>query len=60
MSRQWMAGQPFLDPTNLEHSPVLTDQVTYSFDHSGISSGWLLDNRDAIFRDLFGKLAGHK
>jgi len=44
-------------PTNLVHSPVLTDQVTYSTDRSRhfIRMATSL-NRDAIFRDLFSKL----
>lgn len=43
--------------TNLVHSPILTDQVTYSIDHSRhfIRMATSL-NRDAIFRDLFNKL----
>ena len=43
--------------TNLVHSPILTDQVTYSVDRSRhfIRMGVSL-NRDAIFRDLFSKL----
>lgn len=45
-------------PTNLVHSPILTDQLTWSFDQSRhlIRSAYYL-NRDAIFRDLFLKLA---
>ncbi len=43
--------------TNLVHSPILTDQVTYSVDQSRhfirIASEL---SRDAIFRDLFEKL----
>ena len=47
-------------PSRLTHSPVLTDQVTYSVDTSrhfvrtaiGVS-------RDAIFGDLFRKIARH-
>jgi purine nucleosidase len=56
----WLVNPSWI-PTNLEHSPVLTDQVTYSFDHSRhfIRMAVSLD-RDAIFRDLFGKLASHK
>jgi inosine-uridine nucleoside N-ribohydrolase len=45
-------------PTDLVHSPVLTDQVTYSFDRSRHfirMAGFL--SRDAIFRDLFAKLS---
>jgi inosine-uridine nucleoside N-ribohydrolase len=44
--------------TNLVHSPILTDQVTYSLDRSRhfIRMATII-NRDAIFRDLFTKLA---
>jgi len=53
----WLVNSSWL-PTNLEHSPILTDQVTYSFDHSRhlIRMATSL-NRDAIFSDLFGKLS---
>ena len=56
----WLVNPSWI-PTNLEHSPVLTDQVTYSFDHSRhfIRMAVTL-NRDAIFRDLFSKLASQK
>jgi purine nucleosidase len=52
----WLVNESWI-PTNLEHSPVLTDQVTYSIDHSRhfIRMATSL-NRDAIFRDLFSKL----
>ncbi|GHT28978.1 hypothetical protein AGMMS49574_04450 [Bacteroidia bacterium] len=44
--------------TNLVHSPVLTDQVTYSVDRSRhFIRMAIFINRDAIFRDLFTKLA---
>jgi inosine-uridine nucleoside N-ribohydrolase len=44
--------------TDLVHSPILTDQKTFSVDHSRhfIRMATSL-NRDAIFRDLFEKLA---
>lgn len=44
-------------PTDLVHSPVLTDQVTWSVDHSRhfIRSANYI-HRDPIFRDLFTKL----
>jgi len=43
--------------TNLVHSPVLTDQVTYSVDRSRHFIRMATQiNRDAIFRDLFSKL----
>ena len=52
----WLVNPSWI-PTNLEHSPVLTDQLTYSNNHSRhfIRMATSL-NRDAIFRDLFGKL----
>jgi purine nucleosidase len=56
----WLVNPGWIQ-TNLEHSPVLTDQVTYSFDHSRhfIRMASFL-NRDAIYRDLFGKLANNR
>jgi purine nucleosidase len=56
----WIVNPSWL-PTNLVHSPVLTDQVTYSIDQSRhfIRMATTL-NRDAIFRDLFSKLTGNK
>ena len=56
----WLVNPSWI-PTNLVHSPVLTDQVTYSVDRSRhfIRMAYTL-NRDAIFRDLFKKLAGMK
>lgn len=52
----WLVNPSWI-PTNLVHSPVLTDQVTYSVDQSRhfIRIATSL-NRDAIFRDLFEKL----
>ena len=46
-------------PTVLEHSPILTDQVTWSRDPSRhlIRVATSVD-RDSIFRDVFAKLAG--
>lgn len=44
--------------SNLIHSPVLTDQVTFSVDRSRHFIRMATElNRDAIFRDLFDKLA---
>ncbi len=44
-------------PTEIVHSPILTDAITWSFDNSRhlmrVATGV---NRDAIFRDLFDKL----
>lgn len=53
----WLINPSWV-PTNLVHSPILTDQVTYSIDQSRhfIRMATSL-NRDAIFRDLFSKLA---
>ncbi|MBK5194876.1 MAG: hypothetical protein JJE08_02420 [Proteiniphilum sp.] len=43
--------------TELVHSPVLTDQVTYSVDRSRHLIRMATSiNRDAIFSDLFSKL----
>ena len=53
----WLINPSWL-PTNLVHSPVLTDQVTYSTDRSRHFIRMATSvNRDAIFRDLFGKLS---
>ena len=53
----WLVNPSWV-PTNIVHSPILTDQVTYSVDHSRhfIRMAYSV-NRDAIFRDLFAKLA---
>ena len=44
-------------PTEIVHSPILTDSITWSFDNSRhlmrVATGV---NRDAIFRDLFEKI----
>jgi len=44
--------------TEIVHSPIVTDQVTWSFDRSRhfIRSAYMI-NRDPIFRDFFRKLA---
>jgi purine nucleosidase len=45
-------------PTQLVHSPILTDQVTWSVDHSRHLMRYATYiHRDPIFRDLFAKLA---
>jgi inosine-uridine nucleoside N-ribohydrolase len=47
-------------PTDLVHSPILTDQITWSFDpqrHFIRSANYI--HRDPIFRDLFMKLETH-
>jgi purine nucleosidase len=54
----WLINPSWM-PTDLVHSPVLTDQVTYSTDRSRHFIRMATSvNRDAIFRDLFGKLSG--
>lgn len=46
-------------PTEIVHSPILTDAVTWSFDNSRhLMRVATAVNRDAIFRDLFDKLRG--
>jgi purine nucleosidase len=45
-------------PTQLVHSPILTDQVTWSVDHSRHLIRYAnYIHRDPIFRDLYAKLA---
>ncbi len=45
-------------PSHLVHSPILTDQVTWSVDHSRHFIRYVhYIERDPIFRDLFTKLA---
>jgi purine nucleosidase len=45
-------------PSHLVHSPILTDQVTWSVDHSRHLIRYVHHiERDPIFRDLFSKLA---
>ena len=52
----WLVNSTWI-PTNLVHSPVLTDQVTYSVDQSRHFIRMATSvNRDAIFKDLFEKL----
>jgi purine nucleosidase len=54
----WLINPSWV-PTNLVHSPVMTDQVTYSTDHSRHFIRMATSvNRDAVFRDLFTKIAG--
>ena len=52
----WLINPAWVS-TDLVHSPILTDQKTFSVDHSRhfIRMATSL-NRDAIFRDLFEKL----
>ena len=47
-------------PTEIVHSPILTEAVTWSFDNSRhLMRVATSVNRDAIFRDLFEKLQRH-
>jgi purine nucleosidase len=56
----WVVNPAWM-PTNLVHSPILTDQVTYSTDQSRHFIRMATSvNRDALFRDLFRKIAGMK
>ena len=56
----WLV-QPKWVPTNIVHSPILTDQVTYSVDESRHLMRMARSlNRDAIFKDLFMKLGNMK
>ena len=56
----WLINPSWI-PTNLVHSPILTDQVTYSTDQSRHFIRMATSiNRDAIFRDLFEKIGGMK
>lgn len=45
-------------PSEIVHSPIVTDQLTWSFDNSRhfIRTATMVD-RDSVFRDLFRKLA---
>lgn len=53
----WLINPSWV-PTNLVHSPILTDQVTYSVDRSRHFIRMATSiNRDAIFRDMFSKLS---
>jgi inosine-uridine nucleoside N-ribohydrolase len=53
----WLVNPSWVH-SNLVHSPILTDQVTYSSDRSRHFIRMATSiNRDAIFRDLFSKLA---
>lgn len=53
----WLVNSSWI-ATNLVHSPILTDQVTFSVDHSRHFIRMATEiNRDAIYYDLFKKLA---
>ncbi len=56
----WLVNPSWV-PTDLVHSPILTNQLTYSKDSARhfIRMATSL-NRDAIFRDLFAKLTADK
>lgn len=52
----WLVNPAWVS-TDLVHSPILTDQKTFSVDHSRHFMRMATSlNRDAIFRDLFEKL----
>ncbi len=52
----WLLNDEWV-PTDLAHSPLLTDQVTWSVDMSRhLVRVANFVNRDPIFRDLFGKI----
>lgn len=52
----WLINPDWI-PTHLVHSPIITDQITWSIDKSRhfIRSAYHV-NRDPIFKDLFNKL----
>jgi inosine-uridine nucleoside N-ribohydrolase len=53
----WLVQSKWV-PTDIVHSPILTDQVTVSIDQSRHFMRVAASlNRDAIFADLFNKLA---
>ena len=55
----WLIN-PDWAPSDLVHSPVLTDQVTWSVDRSRhLARVANFVHRDPIFRDLFGKIRAH-
>ncbi len=53
----WLVNPDWI-PTHLVHSPVVTDQATWSFDRSRhfIRTAYFV-HRDPIFADLFAKLS---
>ncbi len=58
MAVAWLINPSWV-PTNLVHSLVMTDQVTYSTDHSRHFIRMVISvNRDVVFKDLFTKIAG--
>ncbi len=54
----WLLNDAWV-PTELVHSPIVTDQLTYSADSSRhlIRSARFV-HRNPVFRDLFGKIQG--
>lgn len=56
----WLVNPGWL-PSNLQHSPILTDQFTFSFDNSRhfMRAVYFLE-RDSIFGDFFKKVASRK
>ncbi len=55
----WLIN-PDWTPSDLVHSPLLTDQVTWSVDRSRhLTRVANFVHRDPIFRDLFGKIRAH-
>jgi len=53
----WLINDEWV-PTEIVHSPILTDQITWSFDPSRhLIRNATFVRRDPIFRDLFTKLA---
>ena len=56
----WILGSSWTT-TVLRHSPVLTTEMTWSLDPGRHLIGEVTEvNRDAIFTDLFGRLADHR
>ncbi len=55
----WLINPEWV-PTDLTHSPILTDQVTWSVDRSRhLARVANFVHRDPIFRDMFGKIRAH-
>ncbi|MDE2748060.1 MAG: nucleoside hydrolase [Chloroflexota bacterium] len=55
----WLINPDWV-PSDLVHSPLLTDQVTWSVDRSRhLTRVANFVHRDPIFRDLFGKIRAH-
>ena len=55
----WLINPAWV-PTDLVHSPILTDQATWSFDRSRhFARVANFVHRDPVFRDMFGKIRAH-